>query len=203
MQWSDVVGHITSKRGVAAVGLGLIIIGFIGGAASGKLTHLPSHRPAVAAASNPIVGLEMDVVRDMTLDLQARQVDVDLATRAAIAASPQAQLDRHLAIDRAWAPDRAVTVQAGYDNDVVSMASDPTMPSITGGGFIVTSWTSNTISGTSADVVMVGHYLLDEPGNAAAAGGVVVQPDMSWHLTLTFITGHWYMETRQASPLSG
>ena len=134
----------------------------------------------------------------MTLDVQAQRLDPDRARRAALAAAPAAVAARHEDIATAWAPDKVPAIEAAYDSLVHANALSPA-PSVTESEFVVTTWGRVAIDGTTATVMLTGHYRLTEPTNRALPNGVVDQPDQAWTITVRLVDDRWRLEDRTAT----
>ena len=205
---SDVVVRMSGRLAALTAG-GIVVIGFAGGALSGKLEHTPGVAPGPAAPTLPLPTttsptpttttsgaagqVRTDVLSDMSLDMSSLRLDPNPTTRAAIAATAPAVAERHADIALAWAPDRVAAAEAANDARVAATASNPAISSFTAATFVVTSWGRVTIDGTAAAVTCVGHYVLSEPEKPP---GVVTAPDQRWSITLRLVAGRWRLETR-------
>jgi hypothetical protein len=184
----------------AGVAIGVLAVAFAGGALSGKLEHTPTYHgtgslPPVVPTTAPgpdLTVIKAQLIEDMTLDVQSQRLDPDRAHRAAIAASPAAVTARHVAISLAWAPDKAPTIQAKYDKVVIANARSRTSPSVIGDAFVVTSWATITINGSTAVATLHGHFHLVEPT------AEVDQTDQLWTIHLRLVNARWQLEDRSA-----
>ena len=197
-------------------GLAAVIVGlaFAGGALSGWVEHGPStsagplpvlttapSTTSTMVAPDALTALKAQIVDDLGVDLTSQQLDPNLARRRALAASKTAVATRHALIEQAWAPDQVARIEALYDQLVLHTASNPTVPSVTDAVFVVTGWQSVAVNGPSAQVIVVGHFRLHEPGNVAARpyGGYVRAFDRTWTVAVTLSNGRWRMEGRSAA----
>jgi hypothetical protein len=150
-------------------------------------------------AASPVSQIRADITDDMTLDVLSQRLDADMARRAAIAASAAAVAARHNDIAIAWVPELVPKIDAAYDKLVHTNALNPASPSVTDSEFIVTSWSTLTLTGSEATAKLTGHYRLTEPANRHLPNGVVNQPDDQWTISVRDVGGRWKLEGRAAT----
>jgi len=196
-----------------------VLLALLGGAVSGWIETGPSTSPgapvtvtptptAIASttstttvAADAVGQLKQQIVDDLGLDLTAQRLDPDLRHRKALAVTAAAVAFRDADIAQAWAPDQVARIESDYTQLVLAHASNPTVPSVVDATFIVSSWESAAIDGTTARVVVVGHFRLHEPGNVAARalGGYVDVFDRTWTVAASLSGGRWRMEGRTSA----
>jgi len=197
---------------------GVLALALLGGAISGKLEHRATFgapSPAISSSSaarasttstttaaDAALALQVrtDLVADMTLDLRCRRLDPNPRRRAVLAATPAAVARRRAEIAQAWAPDRVAATEFVYEKAVHADAINRARPSMTDAAFVFRSWSDVGIVGPTAHATLVGHYRLTEPASVGAPGGVVVEPDRTWRVSLRLSEGGWKLEDRTPSP---
>ena len=184
------------------IALGVLLVAFVGGVISGKLEHTTTYHgtgslpPVVTTSSTipapAIAAIKVQLVEDMSLDVESQRLDADLTRRAALAETAAAIAARHNAITTAWAPDKAHAVEVQYDRAVLANARNKKAPSVLHATFIVTTWTDISVTPDTATAILKGHYQLTEPGS------VVNQADQVWTIILRLTKGRWQLEERSA-----
>ncbi len=164
-------------------------------------TRITSTTSTTTAASDAVGQLKQQIVDDLGLDLTAQRLDPDLRHRKAVALTAAAVAVRDADIIQAWAPDQVARIESDYTQLVLAHASNPTVPSVVDATFIVSSWESAAIDGTTARAIVVGHFRLHEPGNVAARalGGYVDVFDRTWTVAASLSAGRWRMEGRTSA----
>jgi hypothetical protein len=177
-------------------------VAFAGGLVSGRAEQPATPRPrrAITAAvtvpvppdAQAIAAIEAQLQQDMTFDVQSQVLDPDPLTRGVLAETPDAINTRRALIALAWVPVRAAQFDTAYDRILQQWAGNPAQPSVTGARFVVTAWSTVTVSNAVVRAVFDGHYELTEPRGP----GLVDQPDRLWTVVAEFSGGRWRMRDR-------
>lgn len=186
-----------------AVAVGVLLVAFAGGVLKGKTEHTVTYHgtgslpPVVSTTTSipapAITAIKVQLVEDMSLDVESQRLEADVNHRAALAETPAAVAARHLAISTAWAPEKAAAVQVEYDRAVLANAHNRRSPSVLHAAFVVISWGAISVNGDTATVTLRGHYQLTE------ATSVVNQADQTWTIVLRLDGGRWRLENRGAT----